>query len=83
MQKRITVATIIEEEQTTQWRKEKSKRTNNNLQNIHITLKNYVTLLKTGVNPGAPKGLNSKTMLQFRNTRCCQWLKIRGWEIVL
>ena len=26
---------------------------------------------------------NSKTMLQFRNTRCCQCLKIRGWEIVV
>ena len=29
----------IEEEQTTQWPKEKSKRTNNDLQNIHIKLK--------------------------------------------
>jgi hypothetical protein len=29
----------IEEEQTTQWPKEKYKRTNNDLQNIHIKLK--------------------------------------------
>ena len=30
----------IEDEQTTQWPKEKDKRTNNDLQNIHIKLKN-------------------------------------------
>ena len=30
--------TYIEEEQTTQWSKEKYKRTNNDLQNIHIKL---------------------------------------------
>ena len=29
----------IEEEQTTQWPKKKDKRTNNDLQNIHIKLK--------------------------------------------
>ena len=29
----------IEEEQTTQWQKKKYKRTNNDLQNIHIKLK--------------------------------------------
>jgi hypothetical protein len=29
----------IEEEQTTQWSKKKDKRTNNDIQNIHIKLK--------------------------------------------
>jgi hypothetical protein len=39
----------IEEEQTTQWPKEKVQRTNNDLQNIHIKLRiESRTPLKTG-----------------------------------
>ena len=45
--------TYLEEEQTTQWPKEK----NNDLQNIHIKLDRVTrTPLKTGVNAGAPEG---------------------------
>jgi len=43
----------IEEEQTTQWPKEeKHKRTNNDLQNIHLKLKSNTNPTKTGDGTG-------------------------------
>ena len=48
----------IEEEQTTQWPKEKVQKTNNDLQNITIKTEDQVTEtpLKPRVNSGAPEG---------------------------
>jgi len=39
LERRDNQNSYIKEEQTTQWPKKKSKRTNNDLQNIHIKLK--------------------------------------------